>query len=65
MMAKAGPWEISHGGPYPIWCGLHYNGREALHGINHKELQDLYYTIGRAIKECRDKLPEHDKHEMD
>lgn len=65
-MSSAGKWKLTHWkGGHPVWCQLHYDGREVLHGIHHNELRDLKYAIERAIKECTDALPESFKHEMD
>lgn len=65
-MASAGKWSLTHwDGGHPVWCQLYYDGAEILGGINHRELRDLHYAIGRAILECRDALPATHKHEMD
>lgn len=64
-MSKAGDWEMRPWkGGYPVWCELRYGGKELVR-LRHTELRDLHYAIGRALKECRDELPESHKHEMD
>lgn len=63
---KAGKWELllSKDG-HPVWGTLHYAGAGLTSLIHHKDLRDLEYVVGRAIKAARDALPETHKHEMD
>lgn len=64
-MSSAGKWKLTHWeGGHPIWCQLSYRDKE-ITTIHHKDLRDLEYAVARAIKECRDELPESHKHEMD
>lgn len=65
-MSNAGKWKLTHWkGGYPVWCQLSYGDVEVVVTIHHKDLRDLQYVVDRAIKECRDELPESHKHEMD
>jgi hypothetical protein len=64
-MSSAGKWKITHWKDgHPVWCQISYDGKE-IRGIDHRDLRDLQYAVERAIKECRDELPENYKHEMD
>jgi hypothetical protein len=57
-------WEVEVSLPYPCWVRILYEGQE-IRGIHHKDLRDLEYALGKAMKEVRDKLPEGDKTEID
>ena len=63
-MSSAGNWKIDVArGGYPVWCVLRYSDREIQ--VRHTDLQDLRYAAERAIKECRDALPDSHRREMD
>jgi len=65
-MSSAGKWKLIIG-KVATQFGASFltKAKEILHGIHHKELHDLQYVVERAIKECRDELPEPFKHEID
>lgn len=62
-MAKAGKFEITLYGPYPVWCELTRED-EIIHQIDHRELSDLEYVVKKAMQEARAKLPEQYKDEV-
>lgn len=48
--------------PHPAWCEIYYEGEELL-VLDHRELKDLEYVIGRARDIVRSKLSEDGKGE--
>lgn len=64
-MAGAGKWtiEVSQGG-HPAWAQIKYEDQE-IHGIHHRDLQDLHYAVGRAILEAKRALGPSHAHEVD
>lgn len=51
-MIKAGRFEITASGPYPVWITVFKDG-ERLTSFSHKELSDLQYVVNKAMQEAR------------
>jgi hypothetical protein len=43
---------------WPRWVSISYEGKEILHGLHHKEVQDLEYCLSRIRSELRRVTPE-------
>ena len=59
MNIRAGDFAVYVSQPYPIQISISYHENTII--LDHGELRDLEYVIGRAIKEANRKLKSSDR----